>query len=399
MEGRRRYFGFEGVNPKQEQEFHASRWERKAAELNAHMQKIGNPDGLVFTAGDLMYEEASKDNKQYEKWLSPEYQESDKHLQEVIADWRAVRDDSPDKPKEFRMVQVMLGAGEQSAQGAAQLLALQHMGYTKHTHAYVGSSGASGPIIYAAEGRAEVPCSIFMNEALTPEFLDTTGLKPKLDTRVIAASMRKGPKAINVPAFKAAAAKVIALITNTRTKKVEMKDMQQMDDPIDACEASSAIPAFRKPVELDGKKYMDGAFGDVPLKDIIRELKPTHMLIHPNKAFDFIRQFENRHSEKLALGITSALGSLSNTIYSAEQLLRMKERVGEVLKKIGQDMGGVKIAVLWPPDEDLDVLTTDPDIMRRAVLESYRKTVSDFGEKQPEVVELMPGDMLPVRVS
>jgi predicted patatin/cPLA2 family phospholipase len=285
------------------------------------------------------------------------------------------------------MVQLMLGAGVQSAQGAGQLLALQDMGYTEHTHAFVGSSGASGPVLYAAEGNAGAACAVFAEDATTDEFL-TQGGVPKLDTKVIARVMRsKGPKGVSVEGVKKAHAQVYALITNAETGIAELKDMKEMEDPIDVCEASSAIPMFREPVDIDGKPYIDGGFASVPLEEIIQKTNPTHLLIHPNEVFNFMQSYENSAAEKAGLTGLSPLGPFSKTAYTAEQLMRRKERMGEVLKKIGEDHGGIKIAVLWPPEEGMNALNNDPDIVRRGIYESYRKTISDFGEKQPERID------------
>ena len=70
----------------------------------------------------------------------------------------------------------------------------------------------------------------------------------------------------------------------------------------------------------------------------------------------------------------------------------MKENVRGVLEKLGK-IHNVKIAVMWPPEEGLNALNNNPDSIRRAILESYRKAISDFGEKQPKTIRLYPGDM------
>ena len=49
---------------------------------------------------------------------------------------------------------------------------------------------------------------------------------------------------------------------------------------------------------------------------------------------------------------------------------------------------GVNIGVLWPPDAGLDTMDADADLIKYGVVEAARETYRQFGEKQPEKVNL-----------
>lgn len=383
-----RYGGF-GDEAPDEQQYHQERFARIAEERNRSASVRAGLKGRM-TAEDVMREEADRDNEQFEKRLSQEHREWDRRLQEVVQDFRAVRDNAPGKPEQFRAVQLLLGTGLASGSCTGQLMALDDMGYGTLPDVVIGSSGASGPAVFQVAGQSRVAASLFMNECTTEEFLKKSPV-PKLDTGVIAREMRSGPKALDQEAVRRSKREVYAIVSNARTRKAEFIDFKTAKpDMITACEASSAIPFFREPVEIEGNQYYDGAFSQVPLEEIIERFKPTHLLIHPNVAFNYLANFHYDALEKAIVWTTVRMGSVGS-MGAVEEYFRKKERVRELFDQIGK-LHGVKIGVLWPPEEGLGNLTNDPDIMKTAILESYRKTVSDFGEQQPQRVRLFPGD-------
>jgi predicted patatin/cPLA2 family phospholipase len=319
-------------------------------------------------------------------------------LQEFFNELREIRDNPDRKPEGFKLVGICLGAGMASAYGPGQDMALEDTGYSKMFDVLIGSSGASGPPLFRAAGQARVGASIFMNEATTKEFIQykMRGLVPVLDTRLISGAMRKGPKAVDLDALHNSPTQVWGIVTDKQSGKAELENMSDAKDPMIVCEASSAIPGMKIPsMKIKGREKVDGAFADLPLEEIISRFEPSHILVQPNRAFDFLKKFhESELSDDLIETGTSILGSLVPHAYSLSQVYKMKKRVASLLDKIGAE-NNVKIAVLWPPEEGLDVFTQDRDTVRTGILEAYRKTISDIGEKQPERIEFFPGDNLP----
>lgn len=381
------------AGPPADRAFHEARWSREAESKNEEaihgiLMKMGVKDAA--TPEDVMYAEALKDNEHFDKRLSHEYRRWDEKLQEMVRDFRAVRDGTPDKPEHFKAVRLMLGTGLGSGYGTGQDMALEDMGYNDIFDVVIGSSGASGPAAYSVAGESRKAASLYMNECASPEFL--THFPLKLDTRVIAEEMRSGPKALNQDAIRESKKELYAIVSNANTRKAEFVDFKTATpDMVSACEASSAIPFFRDSVEVDGTHYYDGAFSELPLEEIIERFKPTHLFIQPNVAFKYLQSYEYSGVERAVLWATAKLGALAS-LGTVEEFFRMKENTRKLFEKVGK-MHNVKIAVMWPPAEDLGSLVNDPDTMRRAILESYRKTVSDFGEIQPQKIELYPGDI------
>ncbi len=399
---RQRYGGFEKVDPVIERQYHSDRWERIAQKRNAIAQEK-DPNAKLITREDVMRESADVENMLYEKWKSAKYAESDKHLHAMTDELREIRDDPSKAPENFCFVTLGLGAGVASSQRVGQDMALKAEGLDKLIDYSVDSSGSTGPSLFRAEGEPEKGASIFMNDVPTERFLhyELRGTRPVLDTGVISSAMRNGPKAVNLERLRASHTECWAIVTNKTTGKAELKNMTDAEDPMVWCEASSAIPGMKiSSVTVDGVEYVDGAFSDIPLDEIIRKFKPTHLLIQPNRAFELVEKFKNTLGEDFVKQAARIFSSISPLAYSVKELSSIKNRVGTLLEKAGAEYGdivpgGVKIAIMWPAEEGVDMLTQDSDIIRTGILESCRKAISDMGAEQPQEIHFMPGDELP----
>ena len=386
---RPRYGGFTNGEVPADRSFHEGRWEREAEEMNKAALR-----GIVFkkvTPESLMYKEAQRDNEQFKRWISAEHQIWDEGFQDMARDLLAMRDGTMERPEGFNPVLLALGTGLGSASCTGQNMALEDMGILKLFKVLIGSSGASGPAAFAAIGESRTAASLYMKECTSAAFLNKKGI-PKLDTGVIAREMRSGKKILDTNAVRSSSKEIYAIASDEKTHKAKLLDLKTATpDPVSALEASSAIPFFRGPVEVDGEHYYDGAFSQLPLEEIIEKFKPTHLLIQPNVAFNYLTSYNYTGPEQAVLWATKNMASVSS-MGTVEEFFRMKENVRGVLEKLGK-IHNVKIAVMWPPEEGLNALNNNPDSIRRAILESYRKAISDFGEKQPKTIRLYPGDM------
>ena len=69
--------------------------------------------------------------------------------------------------------------------------------------------------------------------------------------------------------YKKSKIKFYAVATNVETGKPEYIQIKNASEQIDVIHATSAMPFVSKMVEMDGKKYLDGAIGDsIPVKKI-----------------------------------------------------------------------------------------------------------------------------------
>lgn len=62
--------------------------------------------------------------------------------------------------------------------------------------------------------------------------------------------------------FKASDGKFTAVVTNIDTAEAEYIPIESVFDQMDTLRASGSMPVVSRPVEIDGKKYLDGAISD-----------------------------------------------------------------------------------------------------------------------------------------
>jgi NTE family protein len=152
----------------------------------------------------------------------------------------------------------------------------------------------------------------------------------------------------------------------------------------DAVAASCAIPGFYRPVEIDGRIYVDGGVRSPSNLDVLREAR-----------LDFV----------LALNPMSSLDESSSRGVGERLAARMRtdagRRLGSEAKRLRE--AGVEVVLIQPTADDLRVMGSNlmnrrrrPEVVKaavRTVTEKLRKT--PLGERLAEVLE--PGDPLLVR--
>lgn len=71
-----------------------------------------------------------------------------------------------------------------------------------------------------------------------------------------------------------------AVVTNIETGKAEYIKINDMKKDIDAVRASASLPLLSKPVEINGKKYLDGGCADsIPIKQSLRDGNKKNVVI------------------------------------------------------------------------------------------------------------------------
>jgi len=130
-------------------------------------------------------------------------------------------------------------------------------------------------------------------------------------------------------------------------------------DLADAVAASCAIPGFYHPVEIDGRRYVDGGIYSTSNLDLVRDehldlvicLNPTSSL-HPARAWNPLER----------------MGTLMRTASG--------RRLGREAKRVRAD--GAKVILIQPTGEDLAVI--GPNLMsrkdRNPVIETAQRTVA-----------------------
>lgn len=393
-----------GEELRSDREFHEARYERMAKKYNSHwltkwgIRELTDAEEMAHEEGrkydnpdfDLKYELNEEGQRAYTK----EYERYNKKLEIVKQALIDKRDLPSEETQDTQVAIFAMGGGNLCARSAGQLVALQQMGLTKNVDVFMGASGGSGPAAYAAAGKAEDAAWQYEKACTRKEFFEISAFPPriKIDLEVPGKSMRQGPHALDAEAVRASNADVYAVVVNSKSYETELLDLKTVKtEMVQSLQASAAVPALIKPVEVDGATYIDGAVNPLPLGKIA-ELgkkgtngKITHLLLLPNTPFDYLSTIKYDRGERTLMwmaGSLGSLGSLDNPMKFAEMLLKKKEEARELFEQIERETG-LHIAVLWPPKTNLGSKDIDQDRVTTAVMESARATFKEFGVEGP----------------
>lgn len=381
-------------------EFHQKRFEKMAKEFNERgiLQKIIDwRRGIGWKAEmqpiDFAHEEAIRDNADFERRKTEEFQAWEKNLKPVIEHLLKQRDLSAAEGKRFKIVLLILGGGMKGPYSAGQALGLHEMGLGKVFDVVVGISAGAGTAAYfsAGEEQARIGTSLFYEECTTKNFIDFRRWKKIMDVDFIVHSMRRGEKALDQKAIMDSPQELYVGVTKAETFESELINVKTAKpDMISPFHASMAAPiAYREAVEVNDGKYIDGAFDPMPVEKVIEKFHPTDILILPNTPFDRMDAFEVKPGEYI---VSELLEGVSRVVPVAslgtvEKFLRIKGQIRKSLEFI-QKKQGVNIGILWPRDSGLTNVTINPERIQAAVLESARGVIKTFGGKQPEEIKL-----------
>lgn len=335
-----------------------------------------------------MYHLALQDNGEYKKEMNAEYKEWHKMLQVVLDDLKKCRDNPESKEaKEFRPLLLALGGGMAGCQGGGQVAALVHTEYMKVFKQAVGVSAGACDIAYAMGGREQVLLgnSMYYEECATLEFLNLKRVRQVMNVGVLSDVMEgAGPKRLDTESITAHPAEFYVQATNVATGESEFIDAKHNDKGIvEAVHASMALPWFyRKSVRINGQDYVDGAFESFPIEEVIKRFNPTHVLVLPQVPFENMVGVEKEAKMSRALAsLIPRKGSLNiGSMALAEKFIKSREGFRKGLEHI-QEETGVKIGIMYPPNSGISPITNEPQIIKASIWASAKKACEDLGEK------------------
>ncbi|QQG45729.1 MAG: patatin-like phospholipase family protein [Candidatus Sungiibacteriota bacterium] len=379
-------------------EFHQQRFEKMAKEFNERglLQKVmdwrrGIGWKAQMTAMDFAHEEALRDNADFERRRTEEFQAWERNLRSVLDHLIQRRDGKEERPRKF--VLLILGGGMKGPYSAGQALGLHEVGLGRAFDVVVGISAGAGTAAYFSAGKeqAQIGTSLFYEECTTKDFIDFRRLHQIMNVDFIAKAMRHGPKTLDQKAIMDSPQELYVGVTDPKTFKSKFIDVKTATpDMISPFHASMAAPiAYRKAVEVNDGRYVDGAFDPMPVEKVIEQFQPTDILILPNTPFDRMDAFETTPGEYLVSELIEGASKVipAASLGTVEKFLRIKEQIRKSLEFI-QKQKGVNIGILWPRDSGLTNVTTDAVRIKAAVLESARGVIKEFGAQQPREIEL-----------
>lgn len=373
-----------------EREFHKKKWEELAI---AQKSMFRFKEKLPM---DVMLEEANRDDADFEKRRSEEFEAWQKNLKKVIANFkeRALHPEG----KEIRTLVVILGGGMKCAYSAGQVMALNDMGLTADkVDAVVGASGGAVVATAYVGGKEQTqrtaemmagPMSskdfidfnvsriregtVINLEKLGDTMNDVNG-QYSLDEAAIRGASTELSYAVTLPAVGDAGPEVVFL---------DAKDTQEVPSMVEGIQASMSLhPRLTGSAgTINGTKYHDGAIVPLPIEAIIKKFKPTDVLILPQLPYEYLADIKPSAGEHVASKILKLMGvdTLAKGLASRKELRESLELI--------QKLEGVNIGVQWPPDSGLGTFTTDSNEFKAATIGSYRDTLEQWGADKPTEV-------------
>jgi len=381
-------------DPPTERGFHVTRFEKIAKEYeDSVVQRVLNWN-TKMSAKDFAHAEAIRDDADFERRKDAEFQAWEKNLRVVIDNLLEKRDqrnlDGTER-KDIRPLLLIMGGGMKGPYGAGQaLLGLPEAGLDKVFDTVVGISAGAATATYfvGGEPQAAKGASIFYEECTKGEFIKFRRVHQIMNIDVVTEAMSHGEKSVDKQAVLDSETELYVGATRKEDGEFELINAKTArPGMITAVGASMAVPlVYRKAIEVNGEKYIDGAFDPMPIERLIKQFKPTDILVLPNTPFDRMDAFELNPGQYLFAELAHQTGSLGS-IGTVEKFLRVKEEIRKSLEYI-QNQNKVNIGILWPPDSGLSNLGTNPDKVEAAVIESARDVIKQFGSAQPRKLNL-----------
>lgn len=347
-----------------------------------------------ITAEYVKQEYIERKNADIERRKDPEFQEWQAALKPVIDAFKSKRDDPEGEGKKHKIVVLILGGGMRGPYSAGQVMGLNEMGLTADkADAVVGISAGAGTGSYYMTGPegTRKGASIFYDECDTKEFLNVARVTHMLDATIVGAAMRGSEKYLDQTAIRKSPTEFYAVVTRRESQEAELINVKDAKpDMVAPIEASMNVPLLRAPgIPVNENslsiEYIDGGFDPLPLQLLIDKFKPTdgrdlNFLVMTNTPFNTIETFRESTGVSKYLPRTGSPGTIKKFL----QVTRDLRKLLESLKK----EQNINVGVLWPPDCGLHVLDTDAGMIELAENDAARDTIEQFGEKQPEKIEM-----------
>ncbi|MCE9541216.1 hypothetical protein K8R03_01500 [Candidatus Kaiserbacteria bacterium] len=403
-----------------EREFHKGRWEKKAQQESERgpFKRFVDKNGPDRDADDFMREEASRDDKDFEKRRNPEqkellhaeYKEWLKSLQPVIEGFME-RVRHPEDTENTTMI-IMMGGGMRGPYTAGQGISLQMMGITPDVVDMVigTSTGAVVATAFVAGLEEMLKSTTMMIEELSSKnFIDAARVLKQevIKLRLISDLWSQGEYKIDTDKVVGSHPDLLYTVTEPvrgdEEPKVKYLDAKSISPgPIAGVISSMSIPYITGDIPaVNGVKNYDGGFGRMNIKNDIEEFKkrhngkpPKNILILPTMPFEYFEEMIPTADEikfakfaRRRAGSLMRAGSLDGaaSLHQVEKGLLLKHEQRKAFELIQKETG-VHIGVLWPPNSGLTTTSIDGDDMKEAVLSSARDTIKQFGGKQPDEI-------------
>ena len=353
-------------------------------------EESGVPHKVTAEEVEAEFEKLKQEDLERRK--SPEYQEWARRRKIVIDHFKAKKNDPEGEGKKYRIAIFGCGGGMRGRAGGAQAAGFNEVGLTAEYVDWLGGISAGiADLVYYAGGKLHTlrGLSIYYTQCATKAFINLTRFLHVLKATVVGDAMTEGPVAVDQEALRKGRPKIFAGIVprNDPTAPVEFADiMTARPNMIAPVVASMNVPILFAPgIEVNtgglNIQYQDGAFGQLPIEEIIELSQCTDVIILPQCSFQTIKNFKRsgKWVEKL-LPRSGSLGTVRKFIQVADELRKMLDYFKEEKN--------VDVAMMWPPDRGGTTLNNDPDLSQIEIYDTIKDTIEQCEEELPKVIEM-----------
>ena len=368
-----------------ERKFHEGRWRDRSVSEQGWLKKK--------TPYAIMWDEARRDDADFEKRQHAEFEAWQKNLAVVIEGFKE-RANNPETSDRKTLI-VILGGGMKCAYAAGQVMGLNALGITADkVDAVVGASGGTVVATAYVEGKeATIQAAHMMGGPMSsPDFIDPSLKRFKegkvINLQLLGETMGEpgGEYAIHEDEIRKTSTELWYTMTlphsgdgNPPVKFLNAKDPKEVPSMVEAIKASMSLhPRLTGPAGvINGVEYRDGAISPLPIEEIIKHFKPTDVLILPQLPYEYLADVKPSTSERIGSTLAKVAGydAVAKGLVSRTELRKSFELI--------QQQEHVNIGVMWPPDGGLSTLSINSGEFKAAVVASFRDTFKQFGAGEP----------------
>jgi predicted patatin/cPLA2 family phospholipase len=281
-----------------------------------------------------------------------------------------------------RPLLLTLGGGTRGVYGAGAVAALHMLGFANIFTDAVGISTGAGINAYFLAGFEQtlLGTSLYYEECATKAFIDFSRWNMMVDIGHVIRAMQTGRKKLDCEAISSSPTSFHVVVTAQDGTPHILDAKAALPDMVSAIHASMAIPAvYAKKIRVNGEDYVDGALNPFPIRQIIDRFQPTDIIVLPNQT--------RASLGKIPFSLRQALLSMTairNCSFAATGRAMIRQtQIHHALRHAKTCVPNVKI--LWPPEKNISVLTTDAYKLKEAVIASAQATFRAFGLPEQKI--------------
>jgi predicted patatin/cPLA2 family phospholipase len=278
----------------------------------------------------------------------------------------------------IRLVVLACGGGLRGAFGGGVLAGLTQLGLREAFDVAVGVSAGAANLAYFLSGQTAVGMSIYIEEMVSPRFINPMRFWKIADVDFIERVIRASPKKLDVDAVRRSRSEFYIGSTNM-SGSGELINAKLSADMVATLKGSMALPVFYNRVTyIEQGGFVDGDVSlSLPVPEVVSAFCPTDLLIIINRPYANLKDpfsFLFRSFAKLSLSAFSTEFRRAYLSTNEDHNRRLH------LMHSGACFDGMNVSIVCP-DYEMPRFTRDTDMIRRFADSGTEKVLAMFDER------------------